>query len=186
AMGQKFGRDLRSDELKYDIKSVEFQVESYLRYQGQAFSKSFDANTYLLMTKALDYYDPARAHGGDLGKTLEPVKARFLVISFSTDWRFPPARSRELANALITARKDVSYLEVEAEQGHDAFLLPIPRYIQALGSYMNRIEVDACTCAPICRSSNNGSAPPATCLTWVAAMARCCTTCRASKRSAAT
>ena len=143
AMGQKFGRDLRSEELKYDLKSVEFQVESYLRYQGQAFSQRFDANTYLLMTKALDYYDPARSSGGDLAKTLAPVQAHFLVVSFSTDWRFPPARSRELANALITARKDVSYLEVEADEGHDAFLLPIPRYIQALGSYMNRIEVDA-------------------------------------------
>ncbi len=143
AMGQKFGRDLRSEELKYDLTSVEFQVESYLRYQGQAFSQRFDANTYLLMTKALDYYDPARVHNGDLAKTLEPVQARCLVVSFSTDWRFPPSRSRELANALITARKDVSYLEVEAAQGHDAFLLPIPRYIQALSSYMNRIEVDA-------------------------------------------
>ena len=143
SMGQKFGRELRSEELKYDLKSVEFQVESYLRYQGQEFSQRFDANTYLLMTKALDYYDPARAHNGDLAKTLEPVQARCLVVSFSTDWRFPPSRSRELANALITARKDVSYLEIEAAQGHDAFLLPIPRYIQALSSYMNRIEVEA-------------------------------------------
>ena len=142
AMGQKFGRELRAEELKYDIKSVEFQVESYLRYQGQEFSQRFDANTYLLMTKALDYYDPARNHNGDLGKTLEPVQARFLVVSFSTDWRFPPSRSRELANALISARKAVSYVEVDADQGHDAFLLPIPRYIQALSSYMNRIEVD--------------------------------------------
>ena len=143
AMGQKFGRELRSERLNYDISSVEFQVESYLRYQGQEFSERFDANTYLLMTKALDYYDPARAHGDDLAKALEPVTARSLVISFSTDWRFAPARSRELANALMAARKDVSYLEVDAAQGHDAFLLPIPRYIQALSSYMNRIEVDA-------------------------------------------
>ena len=143
AMGQKFGRELRADELKYDLKSVEFQVESYLRYQGQEFSQRFDANRYLLMTKALDYYDPARAHQGDLARTLEPVQARFLVVSFSTDWRFPPSRSRELANALISARKHVSYVEVDAAQGHDAFLLPIPRYIEALGSYMNRIEVDA-------------------------------------------
>ena len=95
------------------------------------------------MTKALDYYDPARAHGDDLAKALAPVTARSLVISFSTDWRFAPARSRELANALLAARKDVSYLEIDAAQGHDAFLLPIPRYIQALSSYMNRIEVDA-------------------------------------------
>ena len=143
AMGQKFGRELRSERLNYDIGSVEFQVESYLRYQGQEFSERFDANTYLLMTKALDYYDPARTHGDDLAKALEPVSAGCLVISFSTDWRFAPARSRELANALMAARKDVSYVEVEADQGHDAFLLPIPRYIQALRSYMNRIEVDA-------------------------------------------
>lgn len=143
AMGQKFGRELRSERLNYDIGSVEFQVESYLRYQGQEFSERFDANTYLLMTKALDYYDPARTHGDDLAKALEPVSAGCLVISFSTDWRFAPARSRELANALMAARKDVSYVEVEADQGHDAFLLPIPRYVQALRSYMNRIEVDA-------------------------------------------
>ena len=143
AMGQKFGRELRSERLNYDIGSVEFQVESYLRYQGQEFSERFDANTYLLMTKALDYYDPARTHGDDLAKALEPVSAGCLVMSFSTDWRFAPARSRELANALMAARKDVSYVEIEADQGHDAFLLPIPRYIQALRSYMNRIEVDA-------------------------------------------
>ncbi|WP_185268029.1 homoserine O-succinyltransferase MetX [Halopseudomonas xiamenensis] len=143
AMGQKFGRELRSERLNYDIGSVEFQVESYLRYQGQEFSERFDANTYLLMTKALDYYDPARTHGDDLARALEPVSAGCLVISFSTDWRFAPARSRELANALMAARKDVSYVEVEADQGHDAFLLPIPRYVQALRSYMNRIEVDA-------------------------------------------
>lgn len=141
AMGKKFGRELRSERLNYDISSVEFQVESYLRYQGEEFSGRFDANTYLMMTKALDYYDPAQAHGDNLAKALEPVTARFLVISFTTDWRFPPARSRELVNALLAARKDVSYLEIDAAQGHDAFLLPIPRYLEALSSYMNGIEV---------------------------------------------
>ncbi len=141
AMGEKFGRELRTDRLNYDFTSVEFQVESYLRYQGQEFSGRFDANTYLLMTKALDYFDPAETHGGDLAKTLAAVKADFLVMSFTTDWRFSPARSREIVNALIAARKQVSYLDIEAAQGHDAFLLPIPRYIQALSGYMNRIEV---------------------------------------------
>jgi|TARA_Y100000814_G_scaffold131844_1_gene95427 homoserine O-acetyltransferase len=141
SMGAKFGRDLRSDQLNYDLTSVEFEVESYLRYQGQEFSGRFDANTYLLMTKALDYFDPAGAHGGDLARTLAGVKARCLVMSFTTDWRFSPERSRELVDGLLAARKDVSYLEIEAAQGHDAFLLPIPRYIEALSGYMNRIEV---------------------------------------------
>jgi len=142
SMGAKFGRDLRSDQLNYDLTSVEFEVESYLRYQGQEFSGRFDANTYLLMTKALDYFDPAASNGGDLARTLAVVQARCLVMSFTTDWRFSPARSRELVDGLLAARKDVSYLEIEAAQGHDAFLLPIPRYIEALSGYMNRIEVN--------------------------------------------
>ena len=141
AMGAKFGRELKTDQLNYDFHSVEFQVESYLRYQGEEFSGRFDANTYLLMTKALDYFDPAHAHGGDLAKTLAGVQARFLIVSFTTDWRFSPARSKEIVNALMAARKDVSYLEVDAPQGHDAFLIPIPRYLQAFSHYMTRIEV---------------------------------------------
>ncbi|PTU74312.1 homoserine O-succinyltransferase MetX [Pseudomonas mangrovi] len=141
AMGQKFGRGLKSEKLNYDFHSVEFQVESYLRYQGEEFSGRFDANTYLLMTKALDYFDPAAAHDGDLVRTLENAKADFCVISFTTDWRFSPARSREIVDALVAAGKNVSYLEVEAAQGHDAFLIPIPRYLHAFRSYMNRIEI---------------------------------------------
>ncbi len=141
AMGAKFGRDLKNDKLNYDFNSVEFQVESYLRYQGEEFSTRFDANTYLLMTKALDYFDPAQAHGGDLAATLAPAQARFLLMSFTTDWRFSPARSREIVDALVAAGKDVSYLEIEAAQGHDAFLLPIPRYLQAFRGYMNRIAL---------------------------------------------
>ena len=141
SMGEKFGRELKTDQLNYDFHSVEFQVESYLRYQGEEFSGRFDANTYLLMTKALDYFDPAHAHGGDLAKTLAGVQARFLIVSFTTDWRFSPARSKEIVNALMAARKDVSYLEVDAPQGHDAFLIPIPRYLQAFSHYMTRIEV---------------------------------------------
>lgn len=141
AMGEKFGRELKTDQLNYDFHSVEFQVESYLRYQGEEFSGRFDANTYLLMTKALDYFDPAAAHGNDLARTLAAAKADFCLMSFTTDWRFSPARSREIVDALIAAGKNVSYLEIDAPQGHDAFLMPIPRYLQGFARYMNRIEL---------------------------------------------
>lgn len=140
-MGEKFGRELKTDQLNYDFHSVEFQVESYLRYQGEEFSGRFDANTYLLMTKALDYFDPAAAHNGDLVQTLAPARADFCVISFSTDWRFSPARSREIVDALVEAKKNVCYLEIESAHGHDAFLIPSPRYIQGFSRYMNRIAV---------------------------------------------
>ncbi|VXC97203.1 homoserine O-acetyltransferase [Pseudomonas sp. 8Z] len=141
AMGEKFGRGLKSEKLNYDFHSVEFQVESYLRYQGEEFSGRFDANTYLLMTKALDYFDPAAANDGNLAQTLAVAKADFCLMSFTTDWRFSPARSREIVDALTAAKKNVCYLEIDAPQGHDAFLMPIPRYLQAFGSYMKRIEV---------------------------------------------
>ena len=141
SMGEKFGRELKHDQLAYDFHSVAFQVESYLRYQGEEFSGRFDANTYLLMTKALDYFDPAAAHGDDLAKTLANASADFCIMSFTTDWRFSPARSREIVDALMAARKNVSYLEIDAPQGHDAFLIPIPRYLQAFSSYMNRIVI---------------------------------------------
>ncbi|AGI22236.1 homoserine O-succinyltransferase MetX [Pseudomonas sp. MT3] len=141
AMGAKFGRDMKSEKLNYDLHSVEFQVESYLRYQGEEFSTRFDANTYLLMTKALDYFDPAASCGDDLAQTLAGVKADFCLMSFTTDWRFSPARSREIVDALLAAKKNVSYLEIDAPQGHDAFLMPIPRYLQAFSGYMNRISV---------------------------------------------
>ncbi|WP_339515442.1 homoserine O-succinyltransferase MetX [Pseudomonas sp. RL_15y_Pfl2_60] len=141
AMGEKFGRGLKSEKLNYDFHSVEFQVESYLRYQGEEFSGRFDANTYLLMTKALDYFDPAAANDGDLAKTLAAAQADFCVISFTTDWRFSPQRSREIVDALTSARKNLCYLEIDAQQGHDAFLMPIPRYLQAFSSYMNRITL---------------------------------------------
>ena len=141
SMGEKFGRELKAERLNYDFHNVEFQVESYLRYQGEQFSNSFDANTYLLMTKALDYFDPAAAHGGDLSATFAQAKANFYLISFTTDWRFSPARSKEIVDALVDAKKNVSYLDIDAPQGHDAFLMPIPRYLQAFGGYMNRISV---------------------------------------------
>ncbi|USX37844.1 MULTISPECIES: homoserine O-acetyltransferase [Pseudomonas] len=141
SMGEKFGRELKSDKLNYDFHSVEFQVESYLRYQGEEFSGRFDANTYLLMTKALDYFDPAATHGGDLAATLAHVKADYCIMSFTTDWRFSPARSREIVDALMAARKNVCYLEIDSPYGHDAFLIPTPRYMQSFSNYMNRIAI---------------------------------------------
>ncbi|EPC00121.1 homoserine O-acetyltransferase [Litchfieldella anticariensis FP35 = DSM 16096] len=142
AMGSKFGRDLRSDDLNFGY-DVEFQVESYLRYQGDTFSTSFDANTYLLMTKALDYFDPAAAHDGDLAAAVAPASCPFLVVSFSTDWRFPPSRSRELVDALIRAGKPVSYVCIDSPHGHDAFLLPETRYQAIFASFMGRVAHDS-------------------------------------------
>lgn len=136
-----FGRDLRSGKLSFGF-NVDFQVESYLHYQGERFSENFDANTYLLMTKALDYFDPSVDFDGDFSAALQHATCKFLVISFSTDWRFPPERSREIVNDLLKAGKEVSYLEVEADQGHDAFLLPIPRYINALKAYLMRAHTE--------------------------------------------
>jgi len=141
AMGSKFGRDLRSNDLNFGY-DVEFQVESYLRHQGDTFSNSFDANTYLLMTKALDYFDPAAAHGGDLARALTPAACPFLVVSFTTDWRFPPSRSKELVNALIRADKAVSFANIDSPHGHDAFLIPDPRYQAVFAAFMNRVAHD--------------------------------------------
>ena len=141
SMGEKFGRELKSDKLNYDFHSVEFQVESYLRYQGEEFSGRFDANTYLLMTKALDYFDPAASHDGDLAATLAGVTAQYCIMSFTTDWRFSPARSREMVDALMAARKNVCYLEIDSPYGHDAFLIPTHRYMQGFSNYMNRIAL---------------------------------------------
>jgi len=138
AMRNKFGRELRSGKIQYGF-DVEFQVESYLRYQGTSFVDRFDANTYLLMTKALDYFDPASEHGDDLAAAVDPAKAGFLVLSFTSDWRFAPERSREMVRALMAAGKRVSYAEIEAHQGHDAFLLPITYYHQLLRGYLGRV-----------------------------------------------
>ncbi len=134
-----FGRDLRSGKLSFGL-DTDFQVESYLHYQGERFSERFDANTYLLMTKALDYFDPSVDYDGDLSRTFANSNCRFLLISFSSDWRFPPERTREIVDALLEARKPVSYLEIEADQGHDAFLLPVPRYMDALTTYLQRVS----------------------------------------------
>ena len=141
AMGAKFGRQLRHSELAFSTQDVEFQIESYLRHQGDKFSQYFDANTYLLITRALDYFDPARAFGGDLAAAFAgPRKARFLLVSFTTDWRFAPARSREIVKALVDNRIQVSYAEIDAPQGHDAFLLDDARYHGVMRAYFDRIE----------------------------------------------
>ncbi|MFW5451343.1 MAG: homoserine O-acetyltransferase [Methylophagaceae bacterium] len=141
AMGEKFGRELRNDVIHYGY-DVDFQIESYLRYQSETFVEHFDANTYLLMTKALDYFDPAKQYDHDLAKTLSIIQAKCLVVSFTSDWRFSPERSHEIVNALLSNEKEVIYAEIEAHQGHDAFLMPIPRYYQIFKTYMQRIAAD--------------------------------------------
>ena len=138
SMGEKFGRELRDQAFKFGY-GAEFQVESYLNYQGERFSENFDANTYLLMTRALDYFDPAYDYGNDLAEAMRQARCGFLVLSFSSDWRFSPARSEELVNAMIEARRKVSYAEIEAPWGHDAFLIPTQRYLDVFHGYMGRV-----------------------------------------------
>ena len=154
-MNAKFGRQLRTaaqrdvdapqmagshvQDYLYSTQDVEFQIESYLRYQGDKFAEYFDANTYLLITRALDYFDPARHHGGDLSQALAGATCKFLLVSFTTDWRFSPKRSREIVKALLDNRRDVSYAEIDAPHGHDAFLLDDPRYMSVISSYFDSI-----------------------------------------------
>jgi homoserine O-acetyltransferase len=141
-MAEKFGRALRgkgaADAYAFGY-GAEFEVESYLRYQGDKFSEYFDANTYLLITRALDYFDPAREHGGDLAQALAPARAKFLLASFTTDWRFSPERSREIVQALIRNGRDVAYAEIDAPHGHDAFLLDDARYHRVVAAYFDNI-----------------------------------------------
>jgi homoserine O-acetyltransferase len=163
-MNEKFGRQLRErvattaaspasgtgadapatgvGAYKYSTQDIEFQIESYLRYQGDKFSEYFDANTYLLITRALDYFDPARLHGGSLTQALAQVRARFLLVSFTTDWRFAPARSREIVQALLDNKRSLSYAEIDAPHGHDAFLLDDPRYLGVVRAYFERIAAE--------------------------------------------
>ena len=139
-MGEKFGRQLRSSDgkLKFNF-DAEFQIESYLRYQGDKFTTYFDANTYLITTKALDYFDPAAGYGGDLQAALARAKANFFVASFSTDWRFAPSRSHEIVYALLHNGLDVTYAEVDCDAGHDSFLLDDPHYHAVIAAYIDRI-----------------------------------------------
>ncbi|MDP1912231.1 homoserine O-acetyltransferase [Brevundimonas sp.] len=160
AMEARFGRRTRSAPgalplvdgteigYAYSTQDIEFQIESYLRHQGDKFSEYFDANTYLLITRALDYFDPAREHGGDLARAFAPARGKpqgigFLLVSFVTDWRFSPARSREIVKALVDNRIHVSYAEIDAPHGHDAFLLDDPRYHQVMRSYFERIATES-------------------------------------------
>ena len=139
-MGQKFGRDLKAgDLLQGKTDPVEFQIESYLNYQGDKFSDFFDANSYILITKMLDYFDLAREYDHDPIAAFSHAQCKFLVVSFSSDWRFSPARSQEISDALIAAGKDVSYIAIDSDHGHDAFLLPNQRYQAALGGYLSRL-----------------------------------------------
>jgi homoserine O-acetyltransferase len=143
-MNEKFGRRLQQttdQAYRYSTQDVEFQIESYLRHQGDKFSEYFDANTYLLITRALDYFDPAREFGGDLSAALARAKAAFLLVSFSTDWRFSPARSREMVRALLNNRSAVSYAEIDAPHGHDAFLLDDARYLALVRSYFAQMSL---------------------------------------------
>jgi homoserine O-acetyltransferase len=139
AMASRFGRELQEPASDAARGDSQFQVESYLRYQGAQFSTVFDANTYVLMTRALDLFDLAADDDGDASRAFRRARCEFLVLSFSTDWRFSPARSREIVDALVAAERPVSYAEIDAAEGHDAFLLPIPRYLQVLHAYLQRI-----------------------------------------------
>ncbi|MDA7418521.1 homoserine O-acetyltransferase [Xenophilus arseniciresistens] len=142
-MNEKFGRQLRNGTaIHYSTQDVEFQIESYLRYQGDKFSEYFDANTYLLITRALDYFDPAGAYGGELRAALARATAKFLLVSFSTDWRFSPARSREIVKALLDNRRSVSYAEIDAPHGHDAFLLDDARYLGVVRAWFEGIAAE--------------------------------------------
>ena len=149
-MNAKFGRQLRhavqdaaaSTDYRYSTQDVEFQIESYLRYQGDKFADYFDANTYLLITRALDYFDPARTYGGSLTQALAAARSKFLLVSFATDWRFAPARSREIVKALLDNQRDVSYAEIDAPHGHDAFLLDDVRYHSVVRSYLDSLAAE--------------------------------------------
>ena len=138
AMAAKFGRLLKNDDYSFSFE-VEFEIESYLRYQAEKFSRYFDANTYLLITRALDYFDPARDHGGDLAKALSAARCGFFIASFTTDWRFPPSRSHEIVKALLANQVPVTYAEIDAPHGHDAFLLDDPQYHSLVRAYFERV-----------------------------------------------
>ncbi len=140
-MREKFGRELKEGKISYDF-NPQFEVESYLRFQGERFSTAFDANTYLLMTKALDYFDPAADYNHNLAEAVRSALCKFMVISFTSDWRFSPERSREIVDALVTAEKQVCYAEIDSDHGHDAFLIPNPRYMDIYSAYMKQVAND--------------------------------------------
>ena len=177
-MGARFGRELRTGNFNSETP-IEFQVESYLRHQGDKFSGLFDANTYVLMTKALDYFDLSRDYQHDPVAAFEQASCQFLVLSFSSDWRFSPERSNEIVDALMAARRDVSYANIESPHGHDAFLLPNERYCAVFGSYMQRIAEQLAhrggryPCELITKYCNTGLPRTAGCWTSAVATASC-------------
>jgi homoserine O-acetyltransferase len=139
-MKEKFGREIKTGDFSPGSDdNVEFQVQSYLRYQGDTFSEGFDANTYILMTRALDYFDLAREFDDDAVKAFSHAQCEFLVVSFTSDWRFAADRSREITDALVAAQKPVTYANIESQYGHDAFLLPNQRYENLLTAYLQKI-----------------------------------------------
>ena len=140
SMATKFGRELRNGSLAFNY-DVEFQIESYLHYQGDKFAELFDANTYLLMTKALDYFDPAQDYDGNLSAAFARAQADFLVLSFTSDWRFSPERSREIVKALLDNKLNVSYAEIPSTYGHDSFLMQDNYYHQLVRAYMDNISI---------------------------------------------
>ena len=159
-MRAKFGRELREGRPNFNF-DTEFEVESYLRHQGRAFVDRFDANTYLLITKTLDYFDPAADFDQDLAAAFHRAQARFLVVSFTSDWRFAPARSREIVQALVRAGREVSYAEIPSDSGHDAFLMPIPLYHDTLRGYLNRVAREVNIPAVSAHASPEGHADAA-------------------------
>ena len=138
AMKSKFGRKKKNKDFQYNF-NTEFEIESYLNYQGDKFAKEFDANTYIRMTKALDYYDPTKQNKKKLSAVFKKIKSKFLVISFTSDWRFPPARSKEIVKSLLDNNINVSYAEISAESGHDAFLMSDDHYHEILNSFFKNI-----------------------------------------------
>jgi len=138
AMKSKFGRKKKNKDFQYNF-NTEFEIESYLNYQGDKFAKEFDANTYIRMTKALDYYDPTKQNKKRLSEVFKKIKSKFLVISFTSDWRFSPSRSKEIVKSLLDNNINVSYAEISAESGHDAFLMSDDHYHEILNSFFKNI-----------------------------------------------
>ncbi|MDP2751149.1 MAG: homoserine O-acetyltransferase [Rhodocyclaceae bacterium] len=138
-MAERFGRRKRPGAGSYGF-DVEFEIESYLHYQGDKFAGFFDANTYLLMTRALDYFDPALTENGHLAVALKRAEANFLVVSFTTDWRFSSARAREIVNALVHNGQNVSHVEITSRHGHDSFLMQDAHYHAIVRAYLGNIS----------------------------------------------
>jgi homoserine O-acetyltransferase len=137
ALTRKFGRRLRGDSAGATMFDDVFEVESYLRHQGSAFVRRFDANSYLTITRAMDLFDLAADHDGDLSRAFAGARTRFCLVSFSSDWLFPTAQSRVVARALNRAGANVSFVEIESDKGHDAFLLDEPDFSRTLGGFLS-------------------------------------------------